>query len=162
MNAVADTISDLDAALELLATAHDATSRRNGVRTVLACLYELREYRRGAGLARDAYAQRADSTPAGRISESLIFLRGKATHLSFKNFAPDVRGTFPGRAYPGEATPGQTYIWLRLDELDEPFVVPPRDRKFASDYTDLVADHAVVRILRTARDFLAMDPGPTS
>lgn len=165
-SAVEDVIEDLQVAIADFAAviAEPDASRRRTLRTVLACLYELRVYREGVGGLKSAYYSRAGASDEGKVTEGLIWLRGKKTHFLVHDLEPHRAVLYPGEnVYPSEDLyPGSNLVWLPATEVSS----VPLSKHAAGDlrrrvlYDECVADQPVLAVLRTAARFLVHDPGP--
>jgi len=166
MAPVDDVIEDLDDALKCFTNSiGSADAERRTLRTALACIYELRVYREGDGPMKEAYHSRAALSDNGRITEGLVWLRGKSTHFLMRVKEPEVQVFYPGpNAFPGKDTfPDGNVVWRPAGDIASP---PPSNKQNATEvnrrkyYEEHAEGQPVLEGLHHARDFLVNDPGP--
>jgi hypothetical protein len=96
-----DLSGDLNAAFQrLLNSGSVPDEERRALRDALACLYELREHRIQSA---SDYFDSTKTSRAGRVTEGIVWLRGRKTHAA--SARPEPRGVplYPGDSvYPSE------------------------------------------------------------
>ena len=150
-----EVVEDLDAALARFDDADSARSHRCTLREALAHLHVLREYRRSP--APGTYFALVDSDPAGRLTEGVVYIRGKLAHnVVAERMGPEYQGAY----FSPEVFDMRYFSCGILVWRDDPTVTASPDRESERQrisrerYRDLVAGQPVRETLATARDYL--------
>jgi hypothetical protein len=158
--------ADFDAEFANLVSAKGPDAHRRSLRSVLACLYEVRAFREGNTKSENtAYHGRAASSIDGQITEGISWLRGLMTHSLTPNVAPDSPLHPSDRLFPSPYLyPGTNPCWRPLCELTAAHVqrASALNPQGAALYVSHVGNQPVLPTLHVAREFLGRDPGPTS
>jgi hypothetical protein len=160
MTTALDVAGDLDAALERLRgslSGDSADEQRRAVRDVLACAYELREYRNRAADYQDTAEKCAD----GLVTEAITALRGRLVHDFVSGFGPQSGPVYPRPdLYPSEDLwPGDNLVWRRPEDMGRPLTredMPRQKQAIFDAYTDHVAGLPVLQPLQRVRRFLTL------
>lgn len=164
MTAEDDVIADVDFAIDRFTDAiGDADAERRALRNALAVIYELRAYREDSGGLRTAYHMRAKASNTGRITEGIVWVRGKMTHRLTEARSPSAQPLLPGLStHTGEYTlPGSNIVWRPSVEVTSQMGGDRTEAERRGFYDAYVAGQPVREGLHSARKFLVNDPGPT-
>ena len=164
MSPVEDVIADIDFGIDRYTEViGDTDAERRNLRTALACIYELRAYREDKGELQIAYHLRAKSSSSGRITDGIVWVRGKMTHRLTQARNPGAQPLLPGpRTLTGEYTfPGSNIVWRPATDIMSTTGGNDTEVERRGFYENYVAGQPVLEGLHAAREFLVNDPGPT-
>ena len=92
----------------------------------------------------------------GKITESVIVIRGRMTHGALNDIRPSIKLAFPGpKFFPSTYTcPSRNLTWLELDDMSSTDRIELERRDDHQRYASYVTGQMVLPTLNVAREFL--------